>query len=418
MTPFVITFSRKPPTYPQYISGTSNIDAVHEILSQREAIFELLRRKLLKAQDRMKTNTDRHRRDQEFKVGDCVIVKLRPQRQTSVTGTAYSKLGKQYYDPFQVTECMGKPRMIDDDSEEDMEREDKFYLEEKEVDKKVHEEESENMFEKTEALEDERWASINETEWTKIQRRAMSTIQLALAPEIKHNMLKETTPKALWEKLENIYASKSLTNHLCLKMELYQLKLEMGGDLHDHINQLNHLVSQLLNANDKLSDEEQVLLLLLSLPISFKDLVLTMLVETSTLNLNEVTTTLRENERMMGTENVDHEHSTIVVVESERGRNHSRIHDRPGGRSKSQSCPQPDIQCYYCGENDHVQVRCKQMKEDLKKLRDMNKNDTNSQANVVKSVEDEDDMFLATNDEVAKTKWVVESTISKNISRD
>ncbi|KAG4381831.1 hypothetical protein GLYMA_15G226300v4 [Glycine max] len=43
-----------------------------------------------------------------------------------------------------------KPRMIDDDSEEDMEREDKFYLEEKEVDKKVHEEESENMFEKTE----------------------------------------------------------------------------------------------------------------------------------------------------------------------------------------------------------------------------------------------------------------------------
>ena len=51
-------------------------------------------------------------------------------------------------------------------------------------------------------------------------------------------------------------------------------------------------------------------------------------------------------------------------------------------------------------------------------IREMNKNDTNSQANVVKSVEDEDDMFLATNDEVVKTKWVVESTISKNISRD
>ena len=45
-----------------------------------------------------------------------------------------------------------QPRMIDDDSEEDMEREDKLYLEEKEVDKKVHEEESENMFEKTEVI--------------------------------------------------------------------------------------------------------------------------------------------------------------------------------------------------------------------------------------------------------------------------
>ena len=72
--------------------------------------------------------------------------------------------------------------------------------------------------------------------------RGVSTIWLAFAPEIKH-VLKETTPKALWEKLENIYASKSLTNRLCLKMELYQLKMEMGGDLHDHINKFNQLVS-------------------------------------------------------------------------------------------------------------------------------------------------------------------------------
>ena len=81
-------------------------------------------------------------------------------------------------------------------------------------------------------------------------------IRLALALEIKHNMLKETTPKALWEKLKNIYALKSLTNHLCLKIELYQLKMVMGEDLYDHINKFNQLVSQLLNANDKLSSEE------------------------------------------------------------------------------------------------------------------------------------------------------------------
>jgi len=106
------------------------------------------------------------------------------------------------------------------------------------------------------ALEDERPVSINETEWTKIQRRVVSTIRLVLAHEIKHNVLKETTPKALWEKLENTYASKSLTNRLCLKMELYQLKMKMGGDLHDHTNNFNQLVSQLLNADDKLFDEE------------------------------------------------------------------------------------------------------------------------------------------------------------------
>jgi len=93
------------------------------------------------------------------------------------------------------------------------------------------------------ALEDEKPAAINEIEWTKIQRKVVSTIWLAFAPEIKHNMLKETTLKVLWEKLENIYVSKSLTNRLCLKIELYQLKMEMGGDLHDHINKFNQLVS-------------------------------------------------------------------------------------------------------------------------------------------------------------------------------
>ena len=167
------------------------------------------------------------------------------------------------------------------------------------------------------ALEDERATSINETEWTKIQRRIVSTIRLALAPEIKHNMLKESTSKALWEKLENIYASKSLTNRLCLKMKLYRLKMNMGEDLHDHINKFNQLISQLLNTNDKLSDEEQALLLLASLPSSFKTLVQMLLVGKSTLNLDEVIVALRENERMMRTENIDNEHNAIVVVQSE-----------------------------------------------------------------------------------------------------
>ena len=56
-----------------------------------------------------------------------------------------------------------------------------------------------------------------------------------------------------------------------------------------------------------------------------------------TLNLNEVTFALRENERMKRTINIDDEHNAIVVVEYEQGRNHSRRHDGPRGRSKSQS---------------------------------------------------------------------------------
>lgn len=70
MTPFEVTYGRKPPSFPQYITGTSKIDVVDNILSQREAVFEFVHRKLRKAQRRMKATTDKHHRDQEFEVGN------------------------------------------------------------------------------------------------------------------------------------------------------------------------------------------------------------------------------------------------------------------------------------------------------------------------------------------------------------
>jgi len=62
------------------------------------------------------------------------------------------------------------------------------------------------------ALEDEKPPTVDANAWGRMQNKAVSIIRLALAPEIKYNMLKETTPKALWTKLKSIYASKLLTN--------------------------------------------------------------------------------------------------------------------------------------------------------------------------------------------------------------
>ena len=108
MTPFEVTYGRKLPSFPQYITGTSWIDAVDDILKQREEVFAFLRKKLSKAQGRMKETTDKRRWDQEFDVGDWVLVKLRPHIQTSAKGAPYSKLAKRYYGPFQIIARMGK----------------------------------------------------------------------------------------------------------------------------------------------------------------------------------------------------------------------------------------------------------------------------------------------------------------------
>ena len=88
-------------------------------------------------------------------------------------------------------------------------------------------------------------------------------------------MLNETSPKFLWNKLEIIYLSKSLTNRLCLKMHLYTSRMDEGGNIYDYINNFNKLVYQLLNLGEKIEEEEQSVLLLASLPKCYKSLVQT-----------------------------------------------------------------------------------------------------------------------------------------------
>lgn len=69
-TPYEITFGHKPFNFPEYIAGTSKVDAVDEVLTEREAIFQSIRKKLLKAQEAMKQKADKKRREVQYQVDD------------------------------------------------------------------------------------------------------------------------------------------------------------------------------------------------------------------------------------------------------------------------------------------------------------------------------------------------------------
>ncbi|GKA68233.1 retrovirus-related pol polyprotein from transposon TNT 1-94, partial [Tanacetum coccineum] len=159
------------------------------------------------------------------------------------------------------------------------------------------------------------------------------------------------TPKDIWDKLTNIYASKSLTHSLFLKMELYSLKLEEGSNLHDHFNSFNQLVCQLANVDDAIKDEEQAL--------------------RTTLTFEDVLKALCDNERMTGSDSSSSSDKLLVADDFERGRNFHRGSSK--GRSKSRMGGDRDmsvVECYYCRDKGHMQVRCPQFREDLKSLRD------------------------------------------------
>lgn len=62
-TSYKITFGWKPFNFSEYLTGTSKVDAVDEMLANRKETFQLVRKKLIKSQDLMKKYTDRERRE-------------------------------------------------------------------------------------------------------------------------------------------------------------------------------------------------------------------------------------------------------------------------------------------------------------------------------------------------------------------
>ena len=63
--------------------------------------------------------------------------------------------------------------------------------------------------------------SVSTEDWEKLDRKARSLIHLCLSNSILLNVYGEDSAKKLWEKLGNLYQSKSLVNKLFLRKKLY-----------------------------------------------------------------------------------------------------------------------------------------------------------------------------------------------------
>ncbi|GJY41829.1 ty3-gypsy retrotransposon protein [Tanacetum coccineum] len=83
MTPFKVLYGRDPPHLIYYGSVPSPVFEVDRYLEERDCILKELKEHLLRAQERMKKQADKHRTDVEFEVGDWVYIKLQPYRQHS-----------------------------------------------------------------------------------------------------------------------------------------------------------------------------------------------------------------------------------------------------------------------------------------------------------------------------------------------
>ena len=134
---------------------------------------------------------------------------------------------------------------------------------------------------------------ITDAEWETLDQRALATIHLCLSNSTLQEIVSVTTAKGAWDKLSELYMTKSLTNRLRLKLKLYTLRMSEGASLSEHISTFASTVNDLASVGSKVDDEDQALLLLCSLPGSYRNFRDTMIYGRENITFEDVKNNLK-----------------------------------------------------------------------------------------------------------------------------
>lgn len=106
-TPFEVLYG-----YPPRALGiTVNDCASTELetwLQERATMVDVIRQQLLRAQQRMKAQADKHRSERTFQVNDLVYLKLQPYIQQSVEARGNQKLAFRFFGPYKILKRIGE----------------------------------------------------------------------------------------------------------------------------------------------------------------------------------------------------------------------------------------------------------------------------------------------------------------------
>ncbi|GKA19407.1 retrotransposon protein, putative, ty1-copia subclass [Tanacetum coccineum] len=163
-------------------------------------------------------------------------------------------------------------------------------------------------------------ADMKAGEKAALMNKAYSCLILCLGDRVLREVTKKTSATRIWTKLTSLYMTKSLANRLYMKKKLYTYYMSPGTKLGDHIDEFNKLILDLANIDIEIEDEDQALMLLMSLPSSYENFMETLLYGRESLTIEDVLATLNSKELKKRTEGTKEEAGDGLYV---RGRGSS-----------------------------------------------------------------------------------------------
>ncbi|TYK20957.1 Retrovirus-related Pol polyprotein from transposon TNT 1-94 [Cucumis melo var. makuwa] len=120
-------------------------------------------------------------------------------------------------------------------------------------------------------LDEERFLeNITESGKKDMEEMTYSTILLYLSDKVLRLVDEATTTGELWKKLESLYLTKFLLNKLYLKEKFFGYKMDQSKGLEENLDEFQKIVVDLNNIGGEMSDENQAVIILNSLPETYR----------------------------------------------------------------------------------------------------------------------------------------------------
>ncbi|GJT45466.1 retrovirus-related pol polyprotein from transposon TNT 1-94 [Tanacetum coccineum] len=207
--------------------------------------------------------------------------------------------------------------------------------------------------------------SMSDEDWLELDEKALATIQLFLTREVLREVIHETTAAGLWLKLESLYMTKSLANKLRLKDRLYTFRMKPGTSVQDHLDEFNTILIDLENLDVDIDDEDKAVLLVISLPASYKHFKEIMLYgNRETLSFNDVKSALLSKQKY--DDDVEPESGEGMVARGQSSDRCESSNKNKEHRSRSRG-KYSNKSCKYCKKLGHIVSDCYKLKNKLER---------------------------------------------------